>query len=298
MTFAPVIPHPDLGHQRIWFWRGWRIRYTYLCPEPPAAQQATPLLLLHGFGASLEQWRQNLRTLSQERPVYALDLLGFGDSQKPAALLSTELWQTQVFDFWQAIIQRPVICLGHSLGALVALATTVAHPVMVERLVMITLPLARQELISGSLERLSRWMEGGMATPLLMRPLFYLVRQRWLIRTVLRRLYQQPDTVEEQLVSIFTRPTSDRGAARAFCYLVRSRTAADFSPLTRELIPQVSVPLLLLWGQQDNVLPIQWAQALTPLNPQLTFVALDQAGHCLYDEVPERLHQALTHWLG
>ncbi|MEO1401421.1 MAG: alpha/beta fold hydrolase, partial [Cyanobacteria bacterium J06635_1] len=288
---------PDLGHQRLWIWRGWRIRYTYLMPDNPEAQTATPLLLVHGFGASLEQWRHNLRALSHQRPVYALDLLGFGGSQKPAAMLGAKVWQAQVFEFWQTVIGQPVILMGHSLGALVALTSAAGHPQMVKRLIMLTLPLARQELVSGWLDRLSRGVESVFVSPLLLRPLFQVVRRPWFLRAVLRKVYRQPERVDDDLVAAFARPTGDRGAARTLCYLVRSRTTADFSPTTHDLIEQLQIPILLLWGTEDTVIPIRWAEQIVPLNPQLTFQAIENAGHCLYDELPEALHGAIADWL-
>ncbi|MEM8808955.1 MAG: alpha/beta fold hydrolase [Cyanobacteria bacterium P01_G01_bin.38] len=297
MNRALSLIHPNLGHQRLWIWRGWRIRYTYLMPDDPTARAATPLLLVHGFGASLEQWRHNLVALSQQRPVYALDLLGFGGSQKPATMLGAQVWQAQVFGFWQIVIGQPVILMGHSLGALVALTSAAGHPQMVARLIMLTLPLARQELVSGWLDRLSRGVESLFASPLLLRPLFQVVRQPWFLRSALRKVYRQPERVDEELVAAFARPTCDRGAARTLCYLVRSRTSADFSPTTHDLIKQLQIPILLLWGTADTIIPIRWAEQMVSLNPQLTFQGIEGGGHCLYDESPEAVHDAIADWL-
>ncbi|MEO0541825.1 MAG: alpha/beta fold hydrolase, partial [Cyanobacteria bacterium P01_A01_bin.105] len=290
MTYMPIsptphspFPTPPLGHQRIWFWRGWRIRYTFLSPTKPAARAATPLVMVHGFGASLEQWRHSLVALSQHRPVYALDLLGFGGSAKPANLLGASVWQAQLYDFWQAIVGRPAIILGHSLGALVSLTASARHPDMVARLILLTVPLAREELVSGWLDRVSRTVESWMATPLLLRPLFLFVRRPGFIQAALRTVYIDPTGVDEALVESFTRPTLDRGAARTLCYLVRSRTEADFSPPVSELVPQVKVPILLLWGDQDQVIPVKWAEQVKPLSPLLTYQEIPNAGHCVYD---------------
>lgn len=93
--------------QRYWYWRGWRICYQVMPAIAPIADQP-PLLLLHGFGASLEQWRDNIAELAQHRTVYALDLLGFGDSQKAATIFNADLWSEQVQAFWQTWIGRPV----------------------------------------------------------------------------------------------------------------------------------------------------------------------------------------------
>ncbi|MEO0350132.1 MAG: alpha/beta fold hydrolase [Cyanobacteria bacterium P01_A01_bin.15] len=287
----------ELGQQRFWYWRGWRVRYTYLRPGDPVAQQRTPILLIHGFGASLEQWRSNLRDWGQCRPVYALDLLGFGHSQKPAVLLGADLWQTQIYDFWQALIAQPVILTGHSLGALVALTAAARHPAMANRLILLTLPLARQELVAGWLARLARGVEGLFATPLLLRPLFAVVRQPSLIRKVLTGIYQQPERVDEGLVELFTRPTLERGAARTLCYLVKSRTQAEFSDATADLLNQVSVPILLLWGSQDRVLPVAWGRQILAANPGITYREIEGAGHCLFDEVPGAIQDAVDVWL-
>ncbi|MEO1591964.1 MAG: alpha/beta fold hydrolase [Cyanobacteria bacterium J06632_22] len=289
---------PQLGHQRIWGWRGWQIRYTFLVPDTAAARAATPMVLVHGFGASLDQWRHNLVALSQKRPVYAIDLLGFGSSQKPANLLGASVWQAQLYDFWQALIGRPAIVVGHSLGALVALTASAKHPDMVARLILLTVPLAREELVSGWLDTLSRTVESWVATPLLLRPLFLWVRRPGFIRTVLRKVYIDPAGVDDELVESFTRPTLERGAARTLCYLVRSRTEADFSPPVSELVPQVKVPILLLWGSQDQVIPIGWAQQVKGLSPLLTYQEIPGAGHCLYDEAAETVINTMESWLG
>lgn len=292
-----AVERPDLGHQRFWYWRGWRIRYTFIWPDRPEAQHNAPMLLIHGFGASLEQWRSNLRQWGQTRPVYALDLLGFGHSQKAATLLGADVWQQQVYDFWQAIINQPVVLMGHSLGALVALTATAHHPAMVHRLVLLTLPLAREELVAGWLDQLSRRVEGLFATPLLLRPLFSLVRRPTFLRRALLNIYQDPSRVDQQLVDLFSRPTVERGAARTLCYLVKSRTRADFSEVTADLVERVSVPILLLWGSRDNILPPSWAQTILTAHPKITYREIDGGGHCFYDEMPDILDGELQAWL-
>ncbi|MBE9080485.1 alpha/beta fold hydrolase, partial [Romeria aff. gracilis LEGE 07310] len=270
-------------------------RYTYLAG--PTTGEA-PLLLLHGFGSSLEQWRENLVVLAQQRPVYALDLVGFGGSEKVAGRLGVDLWVEQVAAFWRGFLGQPMILLGHSLGALVALATAATQPEMVERLVMLTLPAARQELLSGPLAGFASRVEEWFSTPLLIRPLFALIRRPRLMRAILEKLHVSPERVDDALMTLFIRPTQERGAARTLCYLVKSRTEASFSPATRELVPLLQVPTLLLWGNCDRVIPIAWGQLVNSLNERLTLVEVDKAGHFLYDEQPDQIHQILRDWLG
>jgi pimeloyl-ACP methyl ester carboxylesterase len=294
LTSAPDLGLPDLGQRRTWHWRGWPIRYHYLRPNPLTT--APPLVLLHGFGASLAQWRNNLAGLSQAHPVYALDLLGFGGSAKAATDFSSQLWAAQVLDFCQQVIGRPVILVGHSLGALVALAATVQQPTAVARLVLLTLPAARQELLSGWVQSVAAAAERRFSSPLLIRPLFSVVRRPRVLRAALKGVYTQPQRVDQALVESFAAPTRDRGSARTLCYLVRSRTDPAFSPDSRELVRQLTVPTLLLWGEDDRVIPLTWGRQIPPLNPQVQLQIVDQVGHCLYDEAPEVVNQAILSW--
>ncbi len=76
-----------------WEWQGYNTVYT-------VQGEGQPLLLIHGFGASIGHWRKNIPTLADAGyQVFALDLLGFGGSDKPALDYSVELWQQQLYDF-------------------------------------------------------------------------------------------------------------------------------------------------------------------------------------------------------
>jgi pimeloyl-ACP methyl ester carboxylesterase len=285
------------GHQRLWYWRGWRVRY-WFHPGPIDAHSPSPLLLIHGFGANLNQWRHNLPSLSETRPVYALDLLGFGDAAKVPNLYGTDLWGSQVADFINQVVGRSVLLVGHSLGALVALTVAHHYPQRVERLAMITLPLtaAREDLVAGWVSNLALRIEAFMANPLLLRPLFSLVKQPWFLEWALRGIYLNPGWVDEELLNLFALPPQQRGAARALCYLVRSRSHANFSSSIRTMIRELNQPALLLWGEQDRVIPIGLALGLEQLSPCLFSKRVPIAGHCVYDEHADQFNQLILEW--
>ncbi|MEO1094878.1 MAG: alpha/beta fold hydrolase [Cyanobacteria bacterium J06638_28] len=283
---------------RDWYWRGWKVRYWVIAPLQPQIPSQPPILLLHGFGASLEQWRSNYAALAAERSVYAIDLLGFGASQKAATTFSVDLWSEQVRDFCRLCIGCPVVLMGHSLGALISLNLAVVDADIIDRLVLLTLPAAREELLTtGWLEVTARTLERIFATPLLIRPLFQLVRQTPIIRRTLQGLYQSQDLVDTALVEQFVRPTRDRGAARTLCYLVRSRTEIQFTPATQTLMQQLQVPTLLLWGDLDKVIPLSWGNRLAPLNTCVDFVVIPNVGHFLYEDAAVTINQQILAWL-
>ncbi|MGB7518499.1 MAG: alpha/beta fold hydrolase, partial [Spirulinaceae cyanobacterium] len=168
-----------IGNQRDWVWRGWQTRYSFVRPLAFAQQSKTPLILLHGFGASIEHWRSNLPILGKEHNVYALDLLGFGGSKKAHTDYSIALWVEQVYDFWQTFIQRPVVLVGNSLGSLVCFAAAAAHPDMVAGIAMISVP--DTSLLQKNLPRWVKSLEAKtkslIAFPPLLKMIFKVVRQ-------------------------------------------------------------------------------------------------------------------------
>jgi pimeloyl-ACP methyl ester carboxylesterase len=142
--------HQKVGNQRDWVWRGWQTRYTYQrCSDRANLGNSAPVLLLHGFGASIGHWQHNLEFLATHHTVYGLDLVGWGGSRKPDIKYDIDLWVDQVYDFWQAFVGQPMILVGNSIGSLVALVAAARHPEMAASLVMVSLPdlSAEQEMI-------------------------------------------------------------------------------------------------------------------------------------------------------
>jgi pimeloyl-ACP methyl ester carboxylesterase len=296
MEGSKMLESRRLGAQRDWIWRGWQVRYTYL----RGGKSRSPMLFLHGFGSALNQWQENLLPLSQSRAVYALDLVGFGGSEKAIAPYKVSFWVEQVYEFWQTFVGEPIVLVGHSLGALVALTAAIAHPDMVQRLVLVTLPAARQELLPrlpGWVQSVANEMEGMFASPLLIQPLFKVIARPKVIGAILRAVYVNPERVTEDLVETFLAPGRDRGAARTLSLLTKARTQNDFSPLTKVLLPQVQVPILVLWGSEDRVIPLTWGRQLPSLNPRLKLVEIAGGGHCVYDECGDRVNGEILAWL-
>ncbi len=292
----------QLGAQRDWFWRGWRIRYTFIRAAAKQSDGITadtiPIVLIHGFGSALTQWHANLSPLSDRHPVYALDLLGFGASEKAATTYNTTLWAEQIHDFWATVIRRPVILVGHSLGALVAATATATYPEMVHGLVMMTLPATRQEVLPVRwVQPLVSLLERIVASPLLIRLIFRVARRPAFLRIALRSAYANPSRVTDEVITSFFLPTCDRGAAQTLCRLSKSATQLDYSPSRPTLLRDINRPILMLWGENDRIVPIAQADRLIALNPTITFCQIANAGHCLYDECADEINSALLTWI-
>ena len=296
---------PQLGFQRDWVWRGWRIRYTFVRgksnPGTAADRPSPPIILLHGFGAAIGHWRHSLRELGGSRTVYALDLLGFGASEKAIAAYDTFLWADLVRDFWLTFINEPAILVGNSVGSLVALVAAARYPEIAKGVVAISLPdpAAQAEAVPSWMLPVVEAIQNTVASPPVLRTLFYLVRRRSLVRRWATFAYEKPEAVTDELVDILATPATDRGAARAFSILFKVMGSSRLGPGVKELLPQVNVPILLLWGKFDRLIPLSFANPGKYLqyHPNIKLVELERGGHCPQDECPELVHREIEDWL-
>jgi len=258
-----------------------------------------PLILLHGFGAAIEHWRHNIPILSQNHRVYAVDLLGFGGSRKVQVPYTVNLWVEQIHDFWQTFINRPVVLVGNSIGSLVSMALGGKYPEMVAGLVMLSLPdvSRRREMIADWLLNIVTPIENFFTSPWLLKPIFYYLRRPQVLKKWTGIAYEDKKAVSEELVQIIAAPTLDEGAAEAFISLAQAVNHPEYCPPAKLILPRLQIPILLCWGKQDRMVPVQLAPGFVSLNTRIKYVEFDRAGHCLQDECPDRFNPILLEWL-
>uniref|UniRef100_A0A453PCR7 AB hydrolase-1 domain-containing protein n=1 Tax=Aegilops tauschii subsp. strangulata TaxID=200361 RepID=A0A453PCR7_AEGTS len=113
-----------------WTWRGRKIHYV----EQGSGQ---PIVLIHGFGASAFHWRYNIPELAKKYKVYAVDLLGFGWSEKALVQYDATIWMEQVSDFLREVVQSPSVVVGNSLGGFTTLFAATEVPELVRGVVLL-----------------------------------------------------------------------------------------------------------------------------------------------------------------
>ena len=265
------------------------------------------VLLIHGFGANTNHWRFNQPVLAEQYITYAIDLLGFGRSDQPRARLKGErvttdavhygfdLWGQQVADFCDAMVKRPVVLVGNSIGGVVALR---AAELLGDRCRGVVLIDCAQRLMDDKqLTRQPAWM--AWIRPLLKT----LVSQRWLstalfrnaarpgvIRSVLKQAYPSGANIDDDLVDLLLQPTQRDGATEAFRGFIN--LFDDY--LAPQLMEGLSLPVDLIWGERDPWEPLQealhWRDSI-PCVCSLTVIP--GTGHCPHDEAPEQVNPVL-----
>lgn len=276
-----------------WQWQGYNIRYTVM-------GTGKPLLLIHGFGASIGHWKKNIPVLADAGyQVFALDLLGFGGSDKAPLEYSLELWQNQIIDFWTEFINRPTVFIGNSIGALLALMLVSENPEISAGGVLINCAGGLNHR-PGDLNPLLGLVMGVFAklvsSPITGNFIFNNIRRKSQIKRTLYQVYCDPQAVTNELVEMLYEPSCDPGAQRVFASVL----TAPAGKTPNELLPNIQHPLLVVWGEKDPWTPVTGAkiyQDLAEMNPDVEFQVIPNAGHCPHDENPQAVNGKIIDWL-
>ncbi|KAF3435101.1 hypothetical protein FNV43_RR22188 [Rhamnella rubrinervis] len=294
-----------------WLWKGqYSINYFVYHPDDEDKNSGSdtnpPVLLVHGFGASIPHWRRNIRTLGQNSTVYAIDLLGFGASDKPAGFSYTmEKWAQLILDFLAEVVQKPTVLVGNSVGSLACvIAASESSQRLVRGLVLLNCAggMNNKAVVDDWRIKLLLpllWLFDFLLSQRGIASFFFeRVKQRENLRNVLLSVYGNKESVDEELVEIILEPTLDPGALDAFVSIVTGPPGP--SPI--QLMPKISLPILVLWGNQDPFTPLDGpvGKYFSTLPSQLTNVSLfvlEGVGHCPHDDRPELVHERLLPWL-
>jgi pimeloyl-ACP methyl ester carboxylesterase len=292
MTIAPSTPTTAYTKQT-WLWQGHKIQYTVV-------GEGQPLMLLHGFGASIDHWRKNIPVFAAAGyRVYAIDLLGFGGSAKADVDYSMELWEELVVDFHREFIKVPTVWIGNSIGALLGLMLATKHPEITKGCVPINCAGGmnhRSDDLNIVLRAVMGVFTAVISSELLGGFLFDRIRQRSNIKKNLYQVYPRREAITDELVEILYLPSCDAGAQKVFANVVTSPAG----PTTDELLPNLQHPLLVVWGDKDPWTPIKGAETFkqyASLGKEIEIVPIPDAGHCPHDEYPELVNPAVIDWL-
>jgi pimeloyl-ACP methyl ester carboxylesterase len=260
-----------------------------------------PVLFVHGLGsAGYLEWRFNLPAIARSHEVFALDLPGFGRSDQPPDGYGIPLFAGVVEEYIRAQGIRPVL-VGTSMGGRVALEVALRSPEAVRKLVLVnSLGVVRPNiqlfyplvLVPGVGETVLTVMREALhrvPTPA--------------IRRYARRFLQAPDDVDrvmdEAFLAAMREMYATEGYARAYASTVRAladRQARDSAGLMARLA-ETRLPVLLIWGEEDRLLPVARAREAVRALPGARLEVIEAAGHTPQAERPDRFNRVLEDFL-
>ncbi len=266
------------------------------------------IVLIHGFGACKEHWRNNQRFCGEISPCYAIDLIGFGESSQPKARLHNELieknnffycfenWSQQIADFCAEIVKKPVLLIGNSIGGIIAIR---ASQLLQNKCVGLVLIDCAQRTMDD--KRLSEQPIGMQ----ILRPILKsLVKQRvfsqnifkavarpFFIEKFLNIAYPTKNNLNAGLINMLYKPTQREGASEAFRGFINLFN--DY--LAPELLKDVNnVKVDLIWGEKDPWEPLEeankWFKSIRNIQ---SLKIIKGCGHCPHDENPKEVNKVL-----
>jgi pyruvate dehydrogenase E2 component (dihydrolipoamide acetyltransferase) len=248
---------------------GIRIRYARRGPE-----QGVPVLFIHGFGGDLNNWLFNLDAVAQQHPVIALDLPGHGssDAKLPgAALPALAGFIARFLD--EAGVQGPAHVVGHSMGGAIALQLALDAPGRVASVALVS-PAGLGEAINTG------YTDG-----------FVQAQSRRELKPVLEQLFADPALVSRQMVDDMLKYKRLDGIEPLLAELGAALFAdGRQSTVLAERLQALDKPLLVFWGEDDQVIPAAQAANAGPRAVVIRFAA---TGHMAMLEKAGEVNAAL-----
>jgi pimeloyl-ACP methyl ester carboxylesterase len=243
------------------------------------------ILFIHGLGSSADRWLDIPDAISMYYHTIAVDLIGFGGSDKPKDVNYTiEQFSEFILEFIEKIglggEDRKITLVGHSLGGYIAVDFAIRNKGLIEKLVL----LDSSGFLKGPTPLLEQYLNAAKY------PSYDSVRN------VFEQMVAQPWKVLPVIINIFITRINSPGAKYPFesAYQNSTTTQIDLSRLKSI----EDIPTLIIWGKSDNLIPIEYSEPFKQVFKNYRVEMIEDAGHAPFAEKPaiicELLHSFLS----
>ncbi len=248
-----------------------------------------PIVFVHGLGGQWQNWLENIPRISQERRVIAMDLPGFGLSPMPRKGISISGYGRCVDALCSALELGRVDMVGNSMGGFVSAEVAIQFPERIDQLVLVSpAGIASADVAKTPILTIGRVMS-VVATHTVARDRVIAARPRSrhhslaLVARYPSRL--KPDLAYEGFL---------KGAAKpGFLDALRANLNYDF----RERLPEIRRPTLIVWGENDSIIPVRDAHEFERLIPDSRKVVMKETGHVAMAERPNTFNELMLDFL-
>ncbi|MCF8081873.1 MAG: alpha/beta hydrolase [Deltaproteobacteria bacterium] len=252
------------------------VRFHYL--EYPG--KGDPVFLLHGFASSTYTWEGVIPHLTEAgHPVWALDMKGFGWSDKPQHAAYDPLTLMEEVNQWmEAVGLRKVVFVGNSLGGAIGWLMALEHPDKVGRLI----------LVDAAGYPIQKPFPINLAAFPLAGPVIKLFFSRAWVRWGLKKVYYHKDWVTEAQVNAYLDRLRAHNGLDAQVVVARALDPEDLEAYIQK-IPSIPQETLLIWGREDEWIPLdKVGYRFNREIPRSRLVVIQECGHIPQEEHPEK----------
>lgn len=248
------------------------------------------VLFIHGLGASLLAWRDIPDALSKYLHTIAVDLIGFGASEKPESADYTIKGLSRfIVDFLVERIEigkqkhKKISIVGHSLGGYIAAQVAIENKDLVEKIVLID--------SSGLLDGPTPLLRDYRVAATDINPITRYEK----VKKVLEDLYAGPSRLLPVMVDLFDYVIDKPGAKHAFVVAFDNSTTTQIG---KEGFRQIKdIPCLVMWGEKDNLIPIEYYYKFKQQLPNANYATITDAGHAPFAEKTALVYDKLRTFL-
>jgi pimeloyl-ACP methyl ester carboxylesterase len=246
-----------------------------------------PLILLHGLPTTSYLWRNITPGLTYGNTIYSIDLMGFGLSEKPQnQTYSIETYVTQLTKFIDTLHLEHVLIAGHDIGAPVAVLYALRNPAKVRKLLLLNAPLY-PESSPSHISLLRTKLIGDLFTG------------DWFLKRILRNGVENKAAMTQTMFDDYLKPYHDDPGARAA--LLKCVREFNLRPtLEKEITPnlgKIQAPTLLLWGDGDPYVPLDFGKKLKDDIPNSTLSVVLRTGHYAIEERTEEVRAQIKEFI-
>ena len=250
-------------------------------------------LLLHGFAASLFSWREVMEPLADYGRVIAFDRPGFGLTERPLQWegqnpYSPEAQVELTIGMMDELGLKKAILIGNSAGGNTAAQTALRYPGRVAALILVDPAI---DLDGGS----PAWLKPLLTTPQARRvgPLFVRSIRDWGL-DLARTAWHDPSKISPEIWDGYARPLQAQNWDRGLWEV----NLAGYPPKIGEQLASLQIPVLLITGDDDRIVPTQHTIQLAEKFQNAELVVIPDCGHAPQEECPTEFMQAVNRFLG
>lgn len=258
------------------------------------AGEGDPVVLVHGGGPGAcgeHNWGKNIAALAKNFRVYAIDLIGYGYTDKPPIEYTYKAKVDHFAGFMDAMCLDKAYLSGNSMGCYVVTRYMLDYPERVKKLFMVATATVASAMGVGEFSRKGgtvRWKVGETVTEQNMRD--------WL-----NMLLNNKENITDELVKGRVRVASIPGSSEAqesyrqhMLKLKDDANLHQWYDLSHRL-PRMTIPMALIWGNDDQFAPVELAHRLHKALPNLQeFHLVDGAGHQVQNDRPDEFNRLIT----
>ncbi len=235
------------------------------------------IVLIHGIGGFAERWSTVIPLLSKKYRVIALDLPGYGYSDKPSIDYTPEFFSKFVFDFLDSIGIRKTNMIGTSLGGQIVVECAITQNKMIEKIVLV----APSGMMKSSTPTLDAYSMAALY------PSYDTVKTAYEMMT-------GSNKVSTEAIEEFIKRMTQPNAKMAF---MSTLLALKNVPPITDRLSNIVVPTLLIWGKHDTLIPVKYANDFASLIKNCQLEIMENCGHTPHIEEPAKFSQIVLNFL-